>query len=177
MTSDSPKRTDPVTEVWDPQREIERWRAQYLAVKAKLEQLAREAGRSETELEALGEAGGSLAQDDRRTEPRYNFATDSRIFAHMGPKAFKILNISVGGIAFFSDVAFEPGAKLLMSALGLIAMEVEVLSCEMEETDPDLMEYHYRVRARFSPMVNGYQVYVLAREMYLEQAKGAQATP
>jgi hypothetical protein len=31
------------------------------------------------------------------------------------------------------------------------------------------MEYRYRVRAKFGPRVNGYQVYVLAREMYLQQ--------
>jgi hypothetical protein len=31
------------------------------------------------------------------------------------------------------------------------------------------MDYRYRVRAKFGPRVNGYQVYVLAREMYLQQ--------
>jgi hypothetical protein len=51
----------------------------------------------------------------------------------------------------------------------MIALDVEVLSCEMEEVDESMMEYRYRVRAKFGPRVNGYQVYVLAREMYLQQ--------
>jgi hypothetical protein len=37
------------------------------------------------------------------------------------------------------------------------------------------MEYRYRVRAKFGPRVNGYQVYVLAREMYLQQEQSGEA--
>jgi hypothetical protein len=56
----------------------------------------------------------------------------------------------------------------------MIALDVEILSCDMEEVDSRMMECRYRVRAKFGPRVNGYQVYVLAREMYLQQgAAGA----
>jgi hypothetical protein len=51
----------------------------------------------------------------------------------------------------------------------MIALDVEILSCEMEEVNEGLMEYRYRVRSKFGPRVNGYQVYVLAREMYLQE--------
>jgi hypothetical protein len=44
----------------------------------------------------------------------------------------------------------------------------------MEEVDHGLMEYRYRVRAKFGPRVNGYQVYVLAREMYLQQVQSGE---
>ncbi|MDH4248170.1 MAG: PilZ domain-containing protein [Deltaproteobacteria bacterium] len=108
-------------------------------------------------------------EKDRREEPRYAFDDNSKIYAHLGPRAFRILNISVGGVAFFSDMYFAPGTKLLMSALGMIALDVEVLNCDIEETNSDLMEFKYRVRAKFGPRVNGYQVYVLAREMYLQE--------
>lgn len=110
----------------------------------------------------------AMAQD-RRAEPRYAFKEGAQVFAHLGPKAFQIVNISIGGVAFYSDIYFESGTKLLLSALGMIALDVEVLSCEMEEVDESMMEYRYRVRAKFGPRVNGYQVYVLAREMYLQQ--------
>jgi len=120
-------------------------------------------------------AQGSATGSERRTEPRYNFADGARIFAHLGPKAFQIVNISIGGVAFYSDVAFEPGTNLLLSALGMIALDVEILDCEMEEVDSRMMEYRYKVRAKFGPRVNGYQVYVLAREMYLQG--GGSATP
>jgi len=109
------------------------------------------------------------AHQERRMDPRYTFKEGAEIYAHLGPRAFRILNISVGGVAFYSDVYFEPGTRILLSALGMIALDVEVLSCDMEEIDADLMEYQYRVRCSFGPRVNGYQVYVLAREMYLKQ--------
>ena len=119
---------------------------------------------------------GGMSQE-RRSEPRYAFKEGSQVFAHLGPKAFQIINISIGGVAFFSDIYFDGGTKLLLSALGMIALDVEVLSCEMEEIDEGMMEYRYRVRAKFGPRVNGYQVYVLAREMYLQQTgEGAPPT-
>jgi len=111
----------------------------------------------------------NLMSQDRRAEPRYSFKDGAQVFAHLGPKAFQIINISIGGVAFYSDIYFENGTKLLLSALGMIALDVEILSCEMEEVHEGLMEYRYRVRAKFGPRVNGYQVYVLAREMYLQQ--------
>ena len=114
---------------------------------------------------------------EKRKDPRYAFEPDSVIYAHMGPKAFQILNISIGGLAFYSDSPFNSGDKIMMSALGMIALDVEVLSCNMEEVDSDIMEYKYRIRAKFAPHVNGYQVYVLAREMHLQHMKEKQGGP
>jgi hypothetical protein len=153
--------------VYRPEEELERWRKEYLEVREFLDQVdlfMTESGDKGTEKAPTGR--------ERRTEPRYPFRDQAQIFAHLGPKAFHIINISIGGVAFFSDVAFESGTKLLLSALGMIALDVEILSCHMEEVDGGLMEYRYRVRAKFGPRVNGYQVYVLAREMYLQQVQG-----
>ncbi len=102
--------------------------------------------------------------------------TESKIYANIGPQAFPILNISISGISFYSEVNFKTGTKLVMSAMGMIALEVEVVSSEIEETDSSLMEYKYRVRAKFGPHVNGYQVYVLAREMQMQSSKDRSAT-
>jgi hypothetical protein len=150
--------------------ELERWRKEYLEVRKFLDQV-------DHVMTQPGEKGGESrpSSKDRRIEPRYPFKDEAQIFAHLGPKAFHIANISIGGVAFFSDVAFEPGTKLLLSALGMIALDVEILSCEMEELDGSLMEYRYRVRAKFGPRVNGYQVYVLAREMYLQQVQSGES--
>lgn len=152
--------------VFRHEEELQRWRQQYLEVRDYLDEVdlfMTETGDKSTAKPASGR--------DRRAEPRYPFRDQAQIFAHLGPKAFHIINISIGGVAFFSDVAFEPGTKLLLSALGMIALDVEILSCEMEEVDGGMMEYRYRVRAKFGPRVNGYQVYVLAREMYLQQTQ------
>ena len=164
--SNQPLHSVPV-HTYSHDEELERWKREYLEIKELISQ----------EMEALSgqqqshDGRSSVTFHERRSDPRYFFMADSKIYAHMGPRAFPILNISIGGLAFYSDIEFEPGTKLLMSALGMIALDVEVLSCDMEETDEKLMEYQYRVRARFSSHVNGYQVYVLAREMHLQNLK------
>ncbi|HKI98316.1 MAG TPA: PilZ domain-containing protein [bacterium] len=156
--------------VYSHEEELARWRREYLEIRRLIKQ----------ELDGLAEpVEGRTAEQqaggiERRAEPRYKFMPESKIYAHMGPRAFPILNISIGGLAFHSDMYFEPGTKLLMSALGMIALDVEVLSCDMEETDADLLECKYRVRAKFGSHVNGYQVYVLAREMHLQNVKEKQ---
>ena len=156
--------------VYRHEDEVEFWKDEYLEVK---QLISREMG-AEAGLEgAHSKMQPSYA--DRRAEPRYSFMPGSKIYAHMGPRGFPIVDISIGGLSFYSELLFEPGSKLLMSALGMIALDVEVLSCDMEETDSSLMEYKYRVRAKFGPHVNGYQVYVLAREMHLQETKDQNA--
>ena len=152
--------------IYSPENELEKWKIQYLGIQENEELKSPESGPSPTP--------GPEAQifDERRADPRIYFMPVSMIYAHMGPRAFPILNISISGIAFHSDMYIEPGAKLLMSALGMIALEVEVLSSDMEETDSELMEFKYRVRAKFGPHVNGFQVYVLSREMHMQNQKG-----
>lgn len=159
--------------VYSHDEELERWRRDYQELK---ELISRELEQVATPSRPAGvDMSPSFAE--RRAEPRYNFMPESKIYAHMGPRAFPILNISIAGLAFHSDLYFEPGTKLLMSALGMIALDVEVLSCDMEETNADLMECQYRVRAKFGSHVNGYQVYVLAREMHLQNVKDAGEEP
>jgi len=151
--------------IYDFEEELQYWKTAYL-------DLVKESGKKMNpppSVPPVNEQKKNPAPSERRDEPRYSFDDISKIYAHLGPRAFRILNISVGGLAFYSDMFFSPGTKLLMSALGMIALDVEVLSCEIEETNSDLMEYKYRVRAKFGPRVNGYQVYVLAREMYLQE--------
>jgi len=151
---------DRKVEVFQHEVEIERWRKEYLGIRPEMPPPLQDPVSKET---------SPKSGRERRSEPRYSFMDSpkgAKIYAHMGPRAFPILNISIGGIAFHSDIAFEEGTKVLMSALGMIALEVEVLDCEMVEVDADMMEYKYLVRAQFGSMVNGYQVYVLSREMH-----------
>jgi hypothetical protein len=39
----------------------------------------------------------------------------------------------------------------------------------MEEADPNLMDYRYRVRCKFAEQVNGFQAFVLAQELFMGQ--------
>lgn len=154
---------------WNPEEDLEWWKTEYEGIKNEPGHAARETlGGLKTRTDFPLSSG-----PEKRFEPRYSFdqVAGTSIFVHLGPKAFEILNFSVGGVAFFSDTFFPEGTNLLLSALGMIALDVDVLSCEIEETDSSFMEFKYRVRGKFGPRVNGYQVYVLAREMYLNQVK------
>ena len=172
--SGSPKGT---SKVWDGNEEREHWKNQYEDIKAELESLTPEADLL-GEMDNLEAANAPVGIQERRAEPRYHFKQQQdqkvNIYAHIGPRAFEIVNISVGGLAFYSDMEFEPGTNLLLSALGMVALDVDVVSCDMVETDVSFMEYRYLVRGKFSARVNGYLVYVLSREMYLRQLQDQQ---
>jgi hypothetical protein len=177
MSEDDPKELEKKSgskPAWDEDEQMRQWKEEYEALKTQLSDLTPE-NDVLGELENLRRAQAPPDLEERRAEPRYAFdeTREAKIYAHIGPKAFQIVNISVGGVAFYSDVVFEPGTNILLSALGMVALDVEVLNCELEETNPDFMEYQYLVRASFSPRVNGYLVYVLSREMYLRQLQGA----
>ena len=175
MTNDDPKKPPEAPQpgkAWDAEQEIQEWKKEYDTLKDQLTNLDPESDVL-GELESLRRSETPPDIKERRAEPRYFFPAEKNpsIYAHMGPKGFRILNISVGGVAFYSDVEFKPGTQILLSALGMVALDVEIVACELEETNPDFMEFRYLVRAKFSDRVNGYLVYVLSREMYLKQVQ------
>lgn len=161
--------------VWNEEQERGRWKEEYDSLKSELQSINPDEDVL-GEMEALKAAQAPPGIDERRTEPRYRFDHDKdvNIYAHIGPQAFPILDISVSGLAFHSDTYFEPGTNVLMSALSMVALDVIVVECVLEETDSNFMEYKYLVRAKFSPRVNGYLVYVLSREMFVKQIQEKQ---
>lgn len=102
---------------------------------------------------------------ERRAHPRLTFPAGSRVHVHRGPTAHPVKNISVNGIAFYSEHRVPLGSRLRLSALGMLAVEVDVVGCEMELVHEAMMEYRYVVRGRFASNVNGYQIFILAREI------------
>ena len=111
-------------------------------------------------------------KQDRRANPRLTFPPGAKVFVHHGATAYPIINISVGGIAFYSISSFTPGENLVLSAKGIFALEVEVIECTMKERDPIFMDFHYLVRGKFGKNVNGFQAFVMAREIYLRMQEG-----
>jgi len=112
---------------------------------------------------------GPASGDDRRRFPRVTFPDGATIFAHGTPQQYQIHDLSAGGLSFFSDHQIKPDTRLILSAKGLLAPEVDVVGCEIEEVDSNLMDYRYRVRCRFAEKVNGFQAFVLAQELLTQQ--------
>ncbi|MBI3993081.1 MAG: PilZ domain-containing protein [Candidatus Lambdaproteobacteria bacterium] len=146
--------------VWSLEEEIERWKGEYQMLHTKKVH--------DEWVENLHKFRGPHHPPEgieRRSEPRLYLPEKTQIFAHIGPQAMTIHDISVGGMSFFSEFYFEPDTHVLVSAMGNIALELVIVTCDMVETDADFMEYRYKVHAKFGPLVNGYQVYMLAMEI------------
>lgn len=148
--------------------ELARWRADYVNVLQSIE----------TDNERFGAQPRTLpAGAERRKDPRFAIPGEAKVYVHLKPRAFLLDNISIGGMAFYSDMPFEPGHTITLSAMGALAIDAEVVRCEMIETREDIMEYQYLVRARFQPSVNGYQAFVLALEVVENTLREAQDKP
>ena len=148
--------------------EMERWRADYTNM---LQSIESETGR-------FGSRPGDLpAGAERRKDPRFAIPGEAKVYVHLKPRAFLLDNISIGGMAFYSDMPFQQGHAFTLSAMGAMAIDAEVVHCEMIETREDLMEYQYLVRARFRPSVNGYQAFVLALEVVENTLRESQKLP
>ena len=104
---------------------------------------------------------------DRRKLPRLVQEPGKNVWVITDTLPIPVLNISAGGIAFFSERNYHPGDTVNLSVARTLAIEAVVLSCEMVPLDSVFMEYQYRVRAQYAPGVNGFKMFVLARDIYV----------
>ena len=129
----------------------ELWREEYL----KRQEVDQKEGRLEI-----------LNAEDRRRNPRLQLEQGKNIWVHSGRVSVPIINISIGGLAFYSEKEHMFGDRVFLNVANSLSIEGEVLSCEMERVDSIFMEYLYKVRVRYSPGTNGYKTYVIARDIY-----------
>lgn len=59
-----------------------------------------------------------------------------------------LIDIGDDALEFYADRHFEPGWPLAVQVDTAAPIATEVLSCQLEETDPGLLEVRYRVRCR-----------------------------
>lgn len=147
-----------------PQRELER-SARMRIWKERYEQTLREMPASD--------ADSVSSWTERRQFPRVTFAAGATVFVHGDALEHEVHDFSAGGLSFFSHVRMAPGKPVLLSARGILSLQVIVVGCDLEEENADLMEYRYRVRAEFTPDVDGYQAFVLAHEIFGRVAPAA----
>ena len=97
---------------------------------------------------------------EKRKFPRINLI--SRPILVHEPTRYQILDMSAGGMSFYSESSFEMEKVVSISLEGLLTIEARVLGCEMVETDPDFLEVKYRVHCRFEDERYGMRFLVLA---------------
>lgn len=99
---------------------------------------------------------------EKRKHPRIRML--SRQLQVHEPQRFQILDISIGGMSFYSVTPFEVGKVLTVSLEGLLTIEARVLACRMEETDAMFLEVRYKVHCRFEDERYGMRLMVLAMQ-------------
>ncbi len=110
------------------------------------------------QLEALAKSGPT---NDKRQSPRFRFEESTFVQISGPPSRYRITDISPGGVSFRAFHAVEPQTQLMLSVKDSIFVEVEVIGCDIEESDADLMEYAYKVRSRFVNEQDGYMAFVM----------------
>lgn len=106
---------------------------------------------------------------ERRIAPRIAVNTSGVIasVAELGVKAnieVETRDISTSGVCFLSERPFKAGEECELSVGGAFSLTATVVSCEMEETDSNLLEMRYRVHCRFPDERHGMELLVLAKE-------------
>jgi hypothetical protein len=97
---------------------------------------------------------------ENRKHARLAFKTGTTIAVQMEPVACQIINISVGGISFYSDIPLPSGQSITINLNNELSLFLRVDSCHMEELEPILMvsTHKYVVGAMFLTEEDGYRV-------------------
>ena len=91
------------------------------------------------------ETGGG--HPGRGSHPRFK-TDDTEMEINVSLKV-SVINISLSGVCFFSDHRFQPGQMFDFKVGSVFSIQAEVTSCEMVETDAELMEVRFRVESNF----------------------------
>lgn len=97
---------------------------------------------------------------ENRKHARLAFKTGTMIAVQMEPVACQIINISVGGISFYSDIPLPNDQTITINLNNELSLYLRVDSCHMEEQEPIMMvsTHKYVVGAMFLTEEDGYRV-------------------
>ena len=85
--------------------------------------------------------------EERREHPRFKFdRPELLIYVRL---RVSVINISRSGVTFYSNYRFERGSRLTVNIGAVFSLESEVVACEMQEYDADLLEIRYSIHAKF----------------------------
>lgn len=101
-------------------------------------------------------------QDERRAYPRFKISED--IYRSEESTNRRIIDLSKSGYAFHSERMYSNGEEAPLTIRGAFEAHATVVSCEIEETDTDFLEFMYRVRCEFTNSEHGMIIILLIFE-------------
>ena len=112
---------------------------------------------------------------ERRKVPRLRVdATELTVRAKL---QVSTIDVSAGGVAFHSNFPVQRGQPLNISVGDLFSVEAEVVSCILEEADPEFTHTLFRVQCRFSDHEQGKYLLVMVKELERRKALPAGEAP
>ena len=107
---------------------------------------------------------GAVSSDrDRREKPRFKVdSTDLAISITLGVTT---IDVSLDGLSFYSTHAFQIGQNFTIQVGRVFSVQAEVVACDVEEIDPELLEMRYRVHCRYLETEVGMELLVLLKEI------------
>jgi hypothetical protein len=100
---------------------------------------------------------------ERRENPRFKL-NSGYVWVRVEPR-FTVVDVSISGIAFNSNLSFPIGQTIQLVLDGAFLVESRVVSCQMVEADSALLEVQYNVRCEFLNREHGMQLLVMIKEM------------
>ncbi|MDH4248450.1 MAG: PilZ domain-containing protein [Deltaproteobacteria bacterium] len=102
-------------------------------------------------------------KNERRYSPRLK--VDTTELSISVTLAVSTINVSADGISFYSLHAFQIGQVFNIHLGKVFSLQAEVVACEVEEIDPELLEMRYRVHCRYTEPEGGVELLVLLKDM------------
>lgn len=111
-------------------------------------------------MENHGFAGYVSDDPENRKHARLAFKTGTTIAVQLEPVSCQIINISVGGLSFYSDIPLPDDQFITINLNDELSLNLRVDSCHMEEIQPVMMVtmHKYIVGARFFHEMDGYRI-------------------
>ena len=109
---------------------------------------------------SLMQRSHSPVNDERRKTPRFDFPIEITVGVSGPPINYRISNVSVSGIAIFTDQNIDIGVNLMVNIKNQCSIIAEVVDASIEKKDPPHKDYAYRIRLKYANETDGYQAFV-----------------
>ena len=110
---------------------------------------------------------------DKRKHARLLVPDEIDLVIEIGAESHEVIDISPGGISFFTDRPNSGGEEVTISYDNTFKLNSDVVYCSVEGADVPEYEEGHRVGARFLEEDEGYRIMVMMLEFYEGKLSGS----
>lgn len=111
---------------------------------------------------------------DKRKHARLLVPDEIDLVIEIGAESYEVIDISPGGISFFTDRPSSGGEEVTISYDNTFKLISNIVYCSVDSADVPEYEDGHRVGARFIEEDEGYRIMVMVLEFYEGKLGAAQ---